>query len=121
MKIYFGTINESHEQCDACTTQSSAFCRCNNIRVLEDNIAFSNIDPRLDLANHSPTGFAWGYEGSGPAQAALAILADYLGDEFALAHYQEFKRAYINKYAQDSMFQLSGEIIDFWRSINKLT
>ena len=28
---------------------------------------------RLDLANHSPTGFSWGYGGSGPAQLALAL------------------------------------------------
>jgi len=29
---------------------------------------------RSDLFNHSPTGFEWGYGGSGPAQLALAIL-----------------------------------------------
>jgi Family of unknown function (DUF6166) len=47
---------------------------------------------RLELANHSPTGFAWGYNGSGPAQLALAICADVLGDdEQALAVYQEYK------------------------------
>jgi len=47
---------------------------------------------RLELANHSPTGFAWGYNGSGPAQLALAICADVLGDDQqALAVYQEFK------------------------------
>lgn len=33
---------------------------------------------RLDLARHSPTGPEWAYEGSGPAQLALAILADAL-------------------------------------------
>src|SRR5258708_37021638 len=33
---------------------------------------------RLDLFNHSPTGFGWGYGGSGPAQLALALLADSL-------------------------------------------
>src|SRR4051812_46644555 len=38
------------------------------------------LELRLDLVNHSPTGFGWGYGGSGPAQLALAILADYLGD-----------------------------------------
>jgi hypothetical protein len=32
---------------------------------------------RLDLRNHSPTGFEWGYTGSGPAQLALAILAHH--------------------------------------------
>jgi hypothetical protein len=31
---------------------------------------------RLDLRNHSPTGFAWGYGGSGPSQLSLAILSD---------------------------------------------
>jgi hypothetical protein len=36
---------------------------------------------RLDLLNHSPTGFSWGYGGSGPAQLALALLADALGDD----------------------------------------
>jgi uncharacterized protein DUF6166 len=46
---------------------------------------------RLDLANHSPTGFAWGYGGSGPAQLALAMLADCFGDELALQWYQPFK------------------------------
>jgi hypothetical protein len=46
---------------------------------------------RLDLANKSPTGFAWGYLGSGPAQLALALLADCVGDELALKHYQTFK------------------------------
>jgi len=30
------------------------------------------LNPRLDLYNHSPTGFEWGYGGSGPAQLALA-------------------------------------------------
>ena len=47
---------------------------------------------RLDLARHSPTGFEWGYGGSGPAQLALALLADATGDEaWSLAHYQNFK------------------------------
>jgi hypothetical protein len=49
---------------------------------------------RQDLRNHSPTGFEWGYGGSGPAQLALAILADHFGpggEQRALALYQEFK------------------------------
>lgn len=50
------------------------------------------LDPRFDLVNHSPTGFAWGYGGSGPAQLALAILADATGnDGVSLLHYQQFK------------------------------
>lgn len=54
------------------------------------------IDHRLDLVNHSPTGLAWGYGGSGPAQCALAILADHLGDDDeALKFYQSYKRRVI--------------------------
>ena len=57
--------------------------------------------PRLDLANHSPTGFAWGYGGSGPAQLSLAILADHLrNDELALKLHQDFKWALISKFEQ---------------------
>lgn len=53
---------------------------------------------RLDLSNHSPSGLNWGYGGSGPAQLALALLADFFGDtqagqSMALALYQSFKRA----------------------------
>jgi hypothetical protein len=52
--------------------------------------------PRRDLSNHSPDGFEWGYEGSGPAQLALAILADALGDDDkAVRCHQQFKRAVI--------------------------
>jgi hypothetical protein len=54
------------------------------------------LKPRLDLFNHSPTGFEWGYPGSGPAQLALAILADHLAnDEQALNLHQRFKWAVI--------------------------
>lgn len=54
------------------------------------------LNPRLDLFNHSPTGLEWGYPGSGPAQLALAILADHLADnEQALSLHQRFKWAVI--------------------------
>lgn len=54
------------------------------------------LNARLDIRNHSPTGFAWGYGGSGPAQLALAILSDYFGSKpagiaLAEALYQPFK------------------------------
>lgn len=47
--------------------------------------------PRWDLRNHSPDGFNWGYGGSGPAQLALALAADLLSDDEALAVYQQLK------------------------------
>lgn len=51
------------------------------------------LSPRYDLRNHSPCGFEWGYPGSGPAQLALALLCEALGDDQAAqAFYQDFKR-----------------------------
>ena len=46
----------------------------------------------LQLRDHSPDGFQWGYGGSGPAQLALALLLDVTGNpELTQAHYQDFK------------------------------
>lgn len=62
------------------------------VTVLDDRGQVHSRDPRLDLRNHSPDGFAWGYAGPGPAQLALAILCDALGDdERATRLYQRFK------------------------------
>lgn len=70
------------------------------------------LDPRLDLWSHSPTGFEWGYGGSGPAQLALAILADYLADdEEALALYQQFKWALVAKLPKHA-WRLTSRQID---------
>jgi hypothetical protein len=41
------------------------------------------LPPRLDLKALSKAGFEWTYEGAGPAQLALALLADHLGDDQA--------------------------------------
>lgn len=71
------------------------------------------LNPRLDLWNHSPTGFEWGYCGSGPAQLALALLADHLGpagEQFAIEWHQEFKRAIINALAEE--WTLTSDQID---------
>ena len=52
--------------------------------------------PRFDLKKLSPAGFEWTYEGAGPAQLALALLADHLGDDAkALALYEPFMRAVV--------------------------
>lgn len=59
----------------------------------EVTVSGRRLNPRLDLWNHSPTGFEWGYGGSGPAQLALALLADHLdNDDEAVALHQDFKR-----------------------------
>ncbi len=79
--IYYGRRN----------TEGS--CR---VVVVEANGTMRPLDPRLELENRSPTGFEWGYAGSGPAQLALALCADALGDdEAALSVFQRFKFAVV--------------------------
>lgn len=66
----------------------------------------------LAVINHSPTGFEWGYGGSGPAQLALAILLDYTGNQDASARWhQDFKWAFIAN-APTEGFEITGEEID---------
>lgn len=45
----------------------------------------------LKIRNHSPDGFAWHYNGSGPAQLALAVLLEETDEKTAQKLYQEFK------------------------------
>jgi hypothetical protein len=69
------------------------------------------LDPRYDLKRLSPTGFEWTYEGAGPAQLALALLADYLGDDRrALALYEPFMRAIVADL--DNSWELTSADID---------
>ena len=75
MKVYHGTRTE----------QGYAV-------VVEENGEYRALDPRFDLRSHSPSGFAWGYGGSGPAQLSLALAADVLGDDYkAQKVYQRLK------------------------------
>jgi hypothetical protein len=72
---------------------------------------------RLDLWNHSPTGFAWGYQGSGPAQLALAILAHFFGpgrEQLATRLHQPFKRAFVAQLPQDHPWHIDYSAILAW-------
>src|SRR5262245_20531069 len=69
------------------------------------------LDPRYDLRNHSPDGYEWGYAGSGPAQLALALLADASGDdEYALQNYLKLKGRLVAGLTE-SVWRLSSEEI----------
>jgi len=83
------------------------------VKVYQGNTG-RKLHPRNALLNHSPDGFAWGYEGSGPAQLALAILAHHLkpfrnGDQLAIRYHQDFKRAVIARFPKDEGFELTSE------------
>lgn len=68
------------------------------------------LDPRFDLRNHSPSGFEWNYSGSGPAQLALAMLADALGDEQAQDLYQSFKARVIARLDGDRWEMTAADV-----------
>lgn len=80
---------------------------------------------------HSPAGFKWGYQGSGPADLALAILVDYFRerpprtgwlagkkfsrwtvDSTAFTHHQDFKREIVAQFGDE--WELSDLQIDTW-------
>lgn len=64
--------------------------------------------------NHSPDGFAWGYDGAGPAQLALAILMIVCPKKMALELYQSFKIDIIRCLPTFENFELSFITIEKW-------
>ncbi len=71
--------------------------------IASDEAGERPLAPRFDLRCHSPTGFQWGYGGSGPAQLALALCADALGDDdHARDVYQRFKFQVVAALAGDA-------------------
>jgi hypothetical protein len=67
---------------------------------------------RLDIRAHSPTGFEWGYGGSGPAQLALALCVDACGRSGANPRvYQRVKRDVICKLRHAGWTLTQGDIM----------
>lgn len=69
--------------------------------------------PLKHIVYHSPTGMEWEYEGSGSADLARSILADFAGIKVADTFYQDFKRDFIVKQPEKG-FQISGQEILDW-------
>ncbi|MDE0944683.1 MAG: DUF6166 domain-containing protein [Alphaproteobacteria bacterium] len=68
------------------------------------------LDARLDLRDFHASGFEWGYEGSGPSQLAVAILADHADPQTALGNYRKFVQIFIAEIEGDSWRLTSDEI-----------
>lgn len=81
------------------------------------------IPPRNDIYNHSPDGVEWGYAGSGPAQAAVAVLAHALEhlpelagklenpDQMVLDLHQKFKALYLVALPHDEEWIITDDMI----------
>jgi len=68
--------------------------------VIRPNLTLLPLAPSLGVKNASPTGFEWGYSGSGPSQLALALLLDHCGDRADLLPLaQEFKRSFVSGWS----------------------
>ena len=75
---------------------------------------FVELPQCLDIVNHSPTGFEWGYEGSGPAQLSFALLYDVTKDEnFSFENYQNYKRDVVSRL-DNSDWMLSTKEVEYW-------
>ena len=59
------------------------------------------VRPLLHQVHHSPSGFEWGYGGSGPADLARSILADLLGRIPDPAIYQAFKWDHVASWSDE--------------------
>jgi hypothetical protein len=69
------------------------------------------LNPRFDLRRFSAMGFEWTYEGDGPRQLALALLADHLGDDAkALALTETFMREVVS--VLDNAWRMTGAEIE---------
>ncbi len=79
--------------------------------------------PLVHRPHHSPTGMNWGYQGSGPADLALAILLDHLkevptdeqlriGQPLAWRLHQFFKREFVAGWGDS--WELSSDQITAW-------
>jgi len=70
------------------------------------------IRPLKHYIRHSPTGFEWGYAGSGPADLALSILWDYLGEEPYRSLYMDFKWDFVSGWQDE--WQIDSYQIQDW-------
>lgn len=93
-------------------------------RYDDESGAFLGMQHLNHIKKHS-TGLAWGYNGSGPADLALSILADHFG-ELPEQHenrdwphplhsqrlYQDFKRDFVSIWSEH--FMLQSRAIQKW-------
>lgn len=73
-----------------------------------------NGKPLKHIVRHSPTGFNWGYGGSGPADTALSIMTDVFEGNLELADifYFDFKWDFVASWGGE--WQITEAEIENW-------
>lgn len=96
--------------------EGNGYDNAGDVIIVHNGEQLGKLDPRLEDVNHSPTGFAWSYGGSGPAQLAFAVLYDHTHDR-AIARnlYQRFKWEVIAALERGP-FVLTSDGINKWLS-----
>jgi hypothetical protein len=80
------------------------------LRGVKVTVDDAPLPPRWDLKTFNRTGFEWSYDGPGPRQLALALLADHLGDDArALALSEAFMRQMV-AHLDNAWALTSGDI-----------
>jgi hypothetical protein len=70
--------------------------------------------PLKHHVRHSPTGFSWGYGGSGPSDLARCLLIDVFGEgELVERNYQDFKFQVVADWPQDEGWEITEEEIAY--------
>lgn len=77
----------------------------------------ARLPPRTDIVNASVRGdFEWGYNGAGPTQLAVALLAHAVGDDAAAKHHRAMQNEYTSDWEDDWAIS-SREIKNFVDSL----
>ena len=76
-----------------------------------------SLENSLQVVDHSPDGFQWGYQGSGPSQLAAAILNEVTEDlEITREYYELFKLNHVSRWADE--FEINEvQVRDWLRSV----
>lgn len=95
------------------------------IMTTDTSTDWANVPFYLDEVNHSPTGFEWGYAGSGPHQLGYAILRTYFeilkkyvpqdAKRLALHFYGKFTGDIVySKFGRGDEWELNSDEVDAW-------
>lgn len=130
MKVYFGHrvfTPENPTWGDPVVTIHDVITR--DVTRDADAIRPCECRPLAIVTFHSPDGIEWGYPGSGPADLALSILADYFEEtpelvlgalrtlwtprSKAAALHQRFKAEFLANEQRDQ-WQIRADVIEVW-------
>lgn len=81
----------------------------------EDYTTQLSLEKSLQVVDHAPDGFQWGYNGSGPAQLSAAILYEVTNNaDLARRYYQIFKHDLVARWGET--FEINEHQVLAWLS-----